>query len=328
MKAAVAIITYNRLPALKKCFEGFIKLPAHNLAVFEDCGQKDTTRSWLKISPAGIDRPDLEATEYAINQDGRKLQTFLSHDNLGVAGISNKAIKWFMEETDATHLFLLNDDLTIGGDFTKPYMQAHVDTGVGLFCFCDFTSKQYEWKTAYYKGHKLKFLTRMTGIMMSISRELVKRIGYYDTRFGRYGEEHSDYTIRARLTGHISVNKEPKYCLDVELPPGLLAHQEIPSTVTPDEKPALDGHAYATITDKSTRYIYSDPYLPYALRRSTYCDAGHGMGLKTPTLEPYYVGILPKRFPTECPPSLPLVESTESSSCQPHEMCTQVGATQ
>ena len=187
---AVAILTYNRLQTLKKVLASVM---THNrvedIAVFEDCGQSDGTRQWLTSTTKKVPRPDLLATENHLGGGG--IKAFLGTDNLGVSGNSNRALKWFMEETTADHLLLCNDDVEFLGDAGRAYSSAHWATNIGLLCFCDFTSPQYKCTPVTYRGVPLKKLSRMTGMVMSITRELVESIGYFDPQFGRFGEEHS-----------------------------------------------------------------------------------------------------------------------------------------
>src|SRR5512137_343020 len=106
MKSAIAVLTYNRLPVLQEEIKGIYEhCSQYPLAIFDDLSQRDGTGKWLasawRNGAAPIHRDDLMADEYR-REDGSK--AFLARRNLGVAGNSNRAIKWFMEETDADHL--------------------------------------------------------------------------------------------------------------------------------------------------------------------------------------------------------------------------------
>ena len=162
------------------------------LAIAEDCGLYDTTAEFLRSDRKPLDyRHDMLADHTTYH----KAQVFLGRHNLGVAGQSNRLIRWFMEETKADHLCLLNDDLIVNGDFVAFYREAHQDLGFQLLSFCDFNSETYRWVTVPARtprrSYNVKVLPRMTGIMLSFSRALVERIGYFDTAFGKFGDEHS-----------------------------------------------------------------------------------------------------------------------------------------
>jgi GT2 family glycosyltransferase len=240
MKSAVAILTYNRAHALKETLSGLSKFcSAYPTAIFEDCGQRDGTETFLRgPTPVQVkDRIDLLATEYSGAHLGPNIQVFLGTTNLGVTGNSNRALKWFAE-TGCDHLCLMNDDLHVMGDFVNFYAKGHEDLDVGLFCFCDFdraspaisgAPETYRWVTVNSRGYRVKLLPRMTGIMMSMTRAVLDKIGYFDARFGKFGEEHCDYNIRARFAGFVNLDGQMQNCLDLEFPPFqtvLLKHQD------------------------------------------------------------------------------------------------------
>ena len=282
MMSAIAVLTYNREEALTTFLEGALKLN-YPVAVFEDCGQKDSTRSlkWAGKVHERIERPDLMAVQYVITN---RLSVFLGETNLGVSGNSNRALKWF-NDGGYDHLTLCNDDLIVHGNFVDQYAKAHSSTGVGLFCFCDFTSDQFKCKPISYRGVQLKVLNRMTGIMMSLTRKVVDDIGYFDPTFF-FGEDHVDYTVRARFSNHISTGGQMHYCLDINPKVSLISHSEIESSVA-DEKPFHDVRARSVMLEKSAAYQFTDPYMPYGLVRSQTSDGYRGLGTLTSMMGGY-----------------------------------------
>lgn len=246
MKSAIAILTYRRVNALSTMMAGInLHCPQYRTAIFEDCGQRDATIELLTKGRIPVEQPEILATEYIASCDTDapavnwyNAQVFAGTRNLGVTGNSNRAIKWFMDKTDCDHLLLCNDDLLVTGDFAKFYANAHLDLQVGMFCFCDFTKESpaisgkpesYKWTTYRMRGYGVKFLPRFTGIMISVTRELVEKIGYFDPEFGKFGEEHCDWTIRARLAGGIRCEGQDMNCLDVEH--NCLAHQDVETSM-------------------------------------------------------------------------------------------------
>ncbi len=268
MKSAIAILTYNRIGALKTVLAGLEKhCPDYPIAIFEDCGIKDDTDKFLMNGKPAIGHVEASAcTEYDGSHLGKfkNIRVFLGDRNLGVTGNSNRAIKWF-EETGCDHLCLMNDDLQVLGDFVDFYAKAHAALDVGMFCFCDFTSETYKWMTVNVKGYAVKLLPRMTGILMSFTRAVVDKIGYYDPRFGKFGEEHCDYTIRARLAGFIKLNNMMQNCLDVEPKQPVLKHQEVETTVTGMERQRADLEAYSVMQRISREYSSTGHHRPFAI---------------------------------------------------------------
>jgi hypothetical protein len=211
--------------------------------------------------------------------------------NLGVTGNSNRALKWFMDgEWD--HLLLCNDDLFVTGDFAKFYGQAHTDLGVEMFCFCDFTQaspaisgapESYKWTTYPVRGYGVKFLPRFTGIMMSVTRKLVEKIGYFDAEFGKFGEEHCDYTIRARFAGGIRCDGQDLNCLDVEH--AFLKHQDVETSMTGAARKAADEEARGVMARASQEYRFRHYHRPFRLIQPPTAGGYFGGGIPCRQLE-------------------------------------------
>ena len=262
-------------------------------AIFEDCGNADGTGAFLAqgtVTP----RQDLLAVQYKI-ADQR--WAFLGYRNLGVAGNSNRAIKWFLEETDADHLLLCNDDLYVLGDFPAFYGEAHQALDVGFFAFTDFwDSPSHRWVICRSRGYRVKVFPRMTGIMMSTTRKIVNKVGYFDTRFGKFGEEHCDWTNRIRFLGGIQLDGLPQQCLDVEPtnPDGsagepLLKHQEVETSVTGAERKREDAISVERMRQAAQRYTTESHYRPFSLTWPSHVGGLGDSGISTADIPGYKV---------------------------------------
>lgn len=264
-KSAIAILTYRRLPALKAMLVGLeTNCRDYPTAIFEDCGQ-DATGQFLSTGTRRR-RDDLMAYQHDFSLL-RNSVSFVGQRNLGVAGNSNRAIKWFMDETDADHLLLCNDDLYVLGDFAKFYQTAHNDLGTQFFAFTDFwDSPTHRWVICRSRGYKVKVFPRMTGIMMSTSRAMIEKVGYFDTRFGKFGEEHCDWTNRIRFLGGIQLDGMDMPCLDVE-PNGdpVLKHQDCPTSVTGEERKREDAISVERMREAAQRYTTQSHHRPFTL---------------------------------------------------------------
>lgn len=270
MKTLCTILTYRRVGALQETLRGMRQHCAHyDTAVFEDCGNRDSTSHYLSQGEK-THRPHLLADEYA-HPDG--FRAFLGRINLGVAGNSNRAIKVFMDG-DWDHLCLMNDDIHVLGDFPAFYGKAHRDLGVGLWLMNDFMAESptHQWIIARSRGYRVKIFTRATGIMMSMTRQLVEKIGYFDSRFEKFGEEHVDFTHRARFAGELKLDGQDQACLDVEpsLPNGkaglpLLKHQNVETSVVGTARKTADAEAAICMREAVARYQYEHFYRPFRL---------------------------------------------------------------
>ena len=263
--------------------EGVQKYCAHYpTAIAEDCGQRDSTADFLQQGRRPMACKELMATEYVVPDDPTgvnypNVQVFMGDRNLGVAANSNRILRWFMTETKAEHLCLCNDDLFVDGDFVEFYAKAHSDLGVGLFCFCDFTGETYRWMTYPWRGYKVKLLPRFTGIMMSVTRQMVEKVGYFDAAFGKFGEEHCDYTIRCRLAGGIKLEGQDMNCLDLEH--NLLRHQEVETSIQGTARKHADEEAAAIMHRCSESYKYRHYYRPYQLMLPKFANGYSGGGM-------------------------------------------------
>lgn len=270
MKSAVAIITYNRLNALKTTVDGLVKhCGQYPLAIFDDCSMKDDTKNYLRsLLPDAEEELDRDILAKVRKDD--KLKIGLGEYNLGVSAQSNRAIKWFMEETDADHLCICNDDIHVLGDFIAFYAQAHADLNIHFWSFCDFTSEHFRSTDIRItleneKVYDVRIIQRMTGMMISVTRELINKIGYFDSSFV-FGEEHCDFQNRARYAGAMNLNGQMFMSLDlVHQPKKLLTHQKVPSTVSSDDKAAYDEHATAMLTRSMSTLRAGNIYRPFEI---------------------------------------------------------------
>jgi GT2 family glycosyltransferase len=298
MKSAIAVLTYNRRHALEKELCGLTDhCKAYPIAVFEDCGHRDSTRAFLKqgFVPGSEEWCQTYMADRFVGVQGHSNVTaFLGAKNLGVSGNSNRALKWFMDETDADHLCLINDDLTVMGDFVAFYKQAHSDLGVGMFCFCDFVEPTYRWVEVKKRGYRVKLCPRMTGIMMSFTRELINAIGYFDMSFGKFGEEHCDFTVRARLAGAIALDGVMQQQIDVyhslvgQPDVMLLKHQDVETSMTGSVRKQADAESISAMKAASESYRHRHLYRPFRLNLPKYAGGTKAAGIPVDSLLPYY----------------------------------------
>lgn len=298
LKSAIGILTYRRAHALKTMMEGIQQhCPVYASAISEDCGQRDATMDLLSAGRTKVLRPEMLAHEYvneswAENVSYPNTQVFAGTRNLGVAGNSNRLLKWFAEG-DWDHLCLCNDDLHVNGDFVKSYAQAHEDLGVGMFCFTDFDYDQSYRYTVYpYRGYKVKFMNRITGIMISITRELFDKIGYFDASFRIFGNEHVDFTHRARQAGGIQLEGQDMLCLDIVS--DTLKHQDVKTSVVGATRARADQEGVAIMQECSASYSNKHYYRPYRLQKPKWAGAYGGTGIAVNRLEEMGYQLVPE----------------------------------
>ena len=294
MSTAIAILTYNRLHCLKESLSGILEHCGEcEVAVFDDASI-DATPEFLESEEPHLRlKPHYNSLFESQEVPLARYTAFLGTRNLGVAGNSNRAIQWLMG-TGADHFLLCNDDLIISGNFAEEYRKAHQDLDIGLFCFNDFTDPAHESPVIPYRSTKLRIVPMMTGIMMSMTRELVNTIGYFDTRFPKFGEEHSDYNNRAYLSGLIKIDSVPVRCVDIVSTN--LRHQDVMSSISAAEKGVYDIRASEEMQRATIRYRRESHYRPFKLSSSGYAGGQGSIGLKVDNLYGYedvsgYAGI-------------------------------------
>jgi hypothetical protein len=166
----------------------------------------------------------------------------------------------------------MNDDLHVMGDFVSWYAQAHADLKVGMFSFCDFTHHpSYKWIDIRKLGYIVKICPRMTAIMTSMTREVIKAIGYYDAQFGKFGQEHCDHMNRARFAQFMNLDGMMQPQIDVhhhltsQPQRVLLRHQECETSVVGIDRRAADQEADAIMKAVGTSYRHRHLYREFCL---------------------------------------------------------------
>lgn len=282
MRSCVALLTFRRLPVLQK-FLASIEANVPRgvpVAIFEDCANADDTYGFLTKGGTykGVDE-ELDSFVY----DHGTWVAYLGRRNQGVSGNSNKAIRWFERQPALDHLLLCNDDLEATGDFTQEYAAAHEGLKIGLFSFCDFTIPEYVGPKVKVMGFDLRIVSRMTGMMMSMTRAVVERIGYFDVVFWRFGQEHCDFQNRARFCQFSNVRGSPVQ--QVDLVSKTLVSQKTESSIAANERPLLDRISGEAIRAASARYTSETWYRPFRLLHGAMACGYDGEGIPIRVLE-------------------------------------------
>lgn len=257
MKSFLAVVTYNRLACLKQAISGLKKTDIP-LGIFEDYGHEDGTRDFLQQGGTGELQPHL----HAVRNGGLRANTwaFLGTCNAGVAGNSNRAIRWAMDE-GCDHLVLANDDVNLTDGIVQKYAEAHQKTGVGVFCSEGWITEGEQ--LFVHNGIELKELRCLPGKLVSMTRKAVEAIGYFDTRFGKFGEEYRDFAIRARCSGLIRIENKDYHALDVHH--GLAKAQQDTLSSVGFARKCLLKEAEVEMQATIHKYPFMNPYRAFSL---------------------------------------------------------------
>ncbi len=265
MSTAIAITTYNRHSVLLNALQSIkTHMPNNPVAIFDD-GSSDGTAEWLQNRCDSWEWSSEYEAYYGVDRNLAAFEAFAG-PNLGVAGNSNRALRWFLKSKH-DHLLLCNDDVVFRGNAGSEYARAHTQTGIGLFCLCNFGWKGYETAAVTVRGVPLLLLTRLTGALQSITRETIERIGYFVPDFGKFGEEHCDYAYRAAAGGLQALDAGAVHP-GIDIPNPSAGLQVTDSSIPKDERPALDRIASDAMARQSVRYGTEGPFRPYRLRKT------------------------------------------------------------
>jgi hypothetical protein len=277
MKSAIGILTYRRPDALRHLLDELaVHCSGYPVAVFDDMSG-DATEGLMQQD--AVYDTELMA-RYSRRED---VDIFTGVINLGVAGNSNRALRWMMRN-NIDQLCLCNDDLGVTADFVKIYKEAHALTGINLFCYCGERDETHDWSLVPLRyGDELimvRVLKRLTGIAMSITRRLVNEIGYFDVSFGQFGSEHCDYAYRAAAAGINVAGGEDITGIDVDH--CALYYQQVETSMTGSRRAQADTVSSAVQQFASLTYRWGNHYRPFKLLHSAV--GGHsGAGIKDTT---------------------------------------------
>lgn len=178
-KLGIGITTYNRKDKLKKCIEK-IKLNTscdYDLVVADD-GSTDDTISFLK--------------EIGIN--------YISGENKGIAWNKNRAIFSLLNFYKSDIIILIEDDCyPEEKNWQNDWMNAAKKWG-----HVNLAGDWFETNFVSGRGipEDLIKSTATSGQCVAFSRESLLYVGYMDTRFKKYGNEHIEHSLRFIRAGY------------------------------------------------------------------------------------------------------------------------------
>jgi len=207
-KVSIIIIVYNNYTDTKECLESLANITYRNYEVIlVDNGSTDGSGEKLK--------QEYPQHTYIFNKN-----------NLGFAGGVNSGIQYSMRK-NSDYVFLLNNDTIVDKEFLEPLVStAEKNPSTGIV-----GSKIYYYnspKTVNFAGGKIDFWRGITphigsgeldrgqyekpieedfqdGSAMLIKKEVINKIGLFDTTYFLYSEE-VDFCFRAQKAGYKILN--------------------------------------------------------------------------------------------------------------------------
>lgn len=196
----VGILSHNRLGSLKRL-------------VTSICQFTDLDKTTVFISDDGSSDPDL--LEYLKGLD-RRICVLSGQPNLGIAGNSNRLLRCLSR---FTYGLLLNDDVEVLRHGWEKFYQLASDKS-GIHHFQHRQPGVYGGTTGQLEVHQgvrlRKVIDKPQGAVLAFTHKMLVDCGYFDERYGRYGMEHVDWSLKSaelqlQPAGFFDVEGSEKY---------------------------------------------------------------------------------------------------------------------
>jgi GT2 family glycosyltransferase len=188
-KTAVMVVTFNRLELTKQTFDSLFETAGHNFnLIIVDNGSTDGTREYL---------------ETILKKEGKYLKSVvvkLNEENKGIAIGRNQALKIANDIGTNYYCTIDNDVLMPNGwlgecvdilDKVPRYGAIGVNMEGNGYQIININGKTFQNKPAGNLG---------TACMV-FPRAVHQMIGFFNTTYGTYGLEDSDFGMRIRVAG-------------------------------------------------------------------------------------------------------------------------------
>lgn len=187
MKIGIFITTYcetdERFYIIQECINSLIdKQVNYDIIIVNDGSKNEKHVSFIKNLPNII---------------------YIEQDNLGISAAKNTCIRFFMKN-NYDFGFLVDDDLFYMGNIFDKYVEAFLKTKIHHFTL--FVDPKENQKMVEINGFKLLETNYVNGCLLTITKELIEKIGGFKILPYKYGHEHSNFSIRAKNSG-LNFNK-------------------------------------------------------------------------------------------------------------------------
>lgn len=169
----------------------------------------DIISKWRKFTPDSIPIFVVDdASKIAVKE-----ASFRFDNNVGIATAKNKSIELLMD-AGIQHLFLADDDVhPITEDWWKPYVDSSEPHMSATFTHWKNGRAVGDCEITYDDG-KLIGYSHARGMLIYTERHVIDTVGGMDTVFGKWGEEHIEWSDRIYHAGLTSLRYSdvPKSC--------------------------------------------------------------------------------------------------------------------
>ena len=197
MKVGLAFSTYTndntdlkRYTIIKRCFKSI-----------EDYLKKTKLDIYAVIVVDGS-IPDIHKS--IIDDLSKNINIYYKLENGGVSKVKNTGIRLILENNCEIG-FLLDDDVLIKENCFEEYIDKIIKCNIPHMCYCQIPELVHpkrdlikmNIKEIDYNGEKLlKHGGEGVGCLLTFTKDLIDKIGYFRVMDGKYGYEHINFTLR------------------------------------------------------------------------------------------------------------------------------------
>ena len=143
-----------------------------------------------------------------VNKHTKDFTLYVAKDIPSVSQAKNECINALK---DCEHIFLFDDDCYPIADGWADYF---INSGLDHSC--------YMVEHPLFRGNIFSVYNDAKGVFMHITKEVVNQVGYFNTKYDRYGYEHAAYSHRINRAGlskarFLCLNDANKYLWSLDL---------------------------------------------------------------------------------------------------------------
>jgi hypothetical protein len=161
----------------KRSIETLLRTPFYGpIVLVDDCSEINDHLDWLK--------------EYDV---ANRIHIHKRSVNGGISRCKNTCIRLLLEK-GCKYLFLNDDDIEyLSTNWHTEYISATNETGIDHFCFNVYGSRSDK----IINNFKVHQTNNLNGCLITVTKEMIDKIGYFQVLPNKYGHEHTSYTLRA-----------------------------------------------------------------------------------------------------------------------------------
>jgi hypothetical protein len=136
---------------------------------------------------------------------GYHIQHFHPKKHSGIAAVKNECLR-ALKADGCDYYFLFDDDcFPIHDMWYAPFIEAHLRTGQHHFLWLKDDSAYYPinvGRKLLKEENGVTIFRNAQGCCMFMTKNVIEEVGGYDEKFGAYGSEHENYSMRCMQLGY------------------------------------------------------------------------------------------------------------------------------